>query len=175
MKNITKLILGSSLLIASTFSFGSNDFAGDNYRDAGGQYNNNDWSDTPWGRKNPPMNRNRNRNSMPWSGGNSPWGDDNPFWDSGSSMWRDWDTNKWGGNGMPWGGGNGMPWSKDRKYNRSRDNRGYSRPYGRPYGGGYGNPYGGGYGNPYQGGGYGGNPYNAGQGYAPVPGAAPTQ
>ena len=163
MKKITRLILGSTLLIASTFSFG-----GDNYRQDGGSYNNNDWSGTPWGRNNTPSNRNSN-NMMPWSG-NSPWGSDNPFWDRGSDAWRDWDTNKWGGNGMPWGGsgpwsgggkpwgGNGMPWNKDRKYNRSYDNRGYGRPYG------------GGYGNPYQGGGYGGNPY---QGYAPAPGFVP--
>lgn len=99
-----------------------------------------------------------------------PWGSDNPFWDSGTSAWRDWDTNKWGGNGMPWGG-KGMPWSKDRKYNKNRD----YRSYGRPYGQGYGNPYGPGYANPYQGGGY-GNPYNTAPGYPPPPGVpAPGQ
>ncbi|RKZ98232.1 MAG: hypothetical protein DRQ43_01810 [Gammaproteobacteria bacterium] len=50
-------------------------------------------------------------------------------------MWRDWDTNKWGGKGMPWGGGDGMiPCSKNKKYNKNYDNR----AYGRPYGGGYG-------------------------------------
>jgi len=171
MKKISKLILGSSLLIASTLSFAGDDSDGNNYRYSDGPYNDNDWSNTPWGQNNAPVNRNDNRSSsgMPWGGRNSPWGSDNPVWDSGSSMWRDWDTNKWGGNGMPWGGGNGMmPWSKkkkkNKKYNKNYDNRGY----GRPYGGGYGNPYqGGGY-NPYQGGGYGGNPYNAGQGYAPA-------
>ena len=82
-----------------------------------------------------------------------PWGNDNPFWDRGSDAWRDWDTNKWGGNGMPWGGG-GMPWSNDRKYKKN-----YApSPYARPYNGGYGNPYQGG---------YRGNPYNAGPAYIP--------
>lgn len=142
MKKITKFILGSSMLVASTLSFG------------GGPYNNNnDWSGTPWGQNNSPTNW--DSNNMPWSGGNMPWGSDNEFWDRGSSMWRDWDTNKWGGNGMPWGGGNNMPWSKDRKSNKYRN-------YGRPYGG---------YGQPYPGGGYGGNPYNTGPGY--MPGAVP--
>lgn len=165
MKKITKLIFASSLLIASSFSVADNGSGGDAYNSGGGSYNNSDWGDTPWGRNN--SSRNRNSNNMPWS----PMGSDNPFWDSGSDFWRDWDTNKWGGNGMPWGngnsgnsmpwgGGNSMPWSKKRKYDKNRGNRGY---YGRPpYGGGYGNPY------PYQGNPYGGNPYNAGQGYAPV-------
>ena len=121
MKKITRLILGSSLLFASTFSFASNDSGDDSYRYSGEPYNNNDWSDTPWGQNNSSRNRNRNsnNNSMPWGGSNMPWGSDNPFWDSGSSAWRDWDTNKWGGNGMPWGG-NSMPWSsKNKKHNKN--------------------------------------------------------
>lgn len=168
MKKITKLILASSLLIASTLSFA----ADNNYRYEDKQYNDNDWSDTPWGQNNSSRNRNSNNNSnsMPW-GGNSmmPLGNDNPFWDKGSSAWRDWDTNKWGGNGMPWGGdsmpwggNNMMPWGKDKKHNKNRDYRGYARPYNR----GYGNPY------PYQGGGY-GNPYNTGPAYPPPPGFVP--
>lgn len=154
MSTITKLILGSSLIIASTLSF-----AGDNYNYGSVPYNN-DWRAAPQGRNNSPMNW--DSNNTPWSGGNMPWSGDNPMWDRGSDIWRDWDTNKWGYNGMPWGGDgfmndNKMPWSKNKKANRY-----YNNPqYGRPYGGAYGYPYP----YPYQGGVYGDYPYNP----APVP------
>jgi len=190
MNKVTRLILGSSLLAISALCFsadssGTEQHATEQYRYSDGPQNDNDWSDTPWGQKPPPVNRGNDSNTMPWSG-DSPIGigDSNPAWKTGNSLWRDWDTNKWGGNGMPWsgnkkssmpwggknnssmpwgGGNNMMPWSKDKKQNKNYNYRAYTNPYpaayGNPYQGGYANPYPGAYGNPYQTRGYGNRPY----------------
>ena len=158
MDKISTLILSSSLLAISTLCFGA-DISGskqhgskqhdtEQYRYSDGSQNDNDWSDTPWGQKPPPVNRGYDNNSMPWSA-DSPIGigDSNPVWKTGNSLWRDWDTNKWGGNGMPWGGNNSMmPWSKDKK--KKKYNKNYApRGYAYPYQGGYTYPYPGAYGN----------------------------
>lgn len=125
MKNLTKLILGSSLLIASAsasaWSFGSDDFGwGNDYYD--GPYNNR-WGGAPWS---------GNRwGGGPWSGnrwGGGPWDWDNGPWDSGP-----WDSG-------PWGRGNN--WSSPWNWGDNRNYRGYRNPYRGGYGRG---PYGGGF------------------------------
>ena len=158
MKNITKLILGSSLLIASAsafaFNMSSRDFSGgDNY---------DSWdNDGPWKMSSGSW------NSGPFGGG--PFNTDTRSW--GFAPWNQGGRNNYrGGRNSPWGGS--TPWnlnSRDWGGSRepwNRDNRGYGNPYRRsPYGGGYGNPYQGGY----------SNPYNTGQGYPSVPVSPPVQ
>jgi len=147
MKNIIKLILGSSLLIASASAFSFNMSS----RDFGMGDNDDSWdNDGPWKMSSGSW------NTGPFGGG--PFNTDTRNW--GFTPWNQGNRNNtWGGRNSPWGGN--TPW------NWNRDNRAYGNPY-------YYAPYGDWYGNPYQGG-Y-SNPYNTGQGYYPyVPASPPVQ